>query len=146
MRRKRETDFQFVRSNERFIPTLQGVVANADGQIRNVVTGNVLTPYLNTQRRFAVKAGGRTREIAPLVYSAWHRPCPKGNHVHHVGCDPRENRADNLECLSPDVHKQRHRVDGPCPPQKRAGRKRDARSPRHPRFKVGQKGNGEGKA
>lgn len=63
---------------------------------------------------FSPHHADRLRGIEDLHREIWKHErgdIPPGWHVHHIDTDAGNNVTDNLECLPPEVHHERHRAD-----------------------------------
>ena len=59
------------------------------------------TPTFHTQGYFAL---GRRRLMHRVVAQCWLPDFSPEKHVHHINGDKTDNRADNLECVTPKEH------------------------------------------
>lgn len=50
-----------------------------------------------------------TKFLHRAVWESVHGNIPKGFHIHHVDGDTRNNAIENLECINPKDHAQRHK-------------------------------------
>ena len=61
-------------------------------------------PYTPPTRKDGYPQCGRQRLLHRVVASVWLRPIRKGEHVHHINHDKKDNRAENLEIISQIEH------------------------------------------
>lgn len=65
----------------------------------------------NGYKTFVDKTTGRSHFVHRRVAEKAFGPIPPGYHVHHKDHDKHNNRASNLEILSPSEHAKKHRRD-----------------------------------
>lgn len=52
-----------------------------------------------------------TKKLHRVVWEDHHGPIPTGSHIHHIDGDRANNTIENLECITPKEHRQRHKMD-----------------------------------
>lgn len=92
------------------IPGYPMYCVNRSGEILSVRTGKVLIPFGNyTNEYLNVRLSGQCVYVHRIVALTF-IPNPEGKpQVHHIDNDPRNNKADNLEWVTPGEHAKRHK-------------------------------------
>ena len=63
-----------------------------------------LEPYTPTKHNFGYLSAGRQRLVHRMIATCWLVKPANANHVHHKNHDKTDNRADNLEWVTPKLH------------------------------------------
>ena len=61
--------------------------------------------YLSVERDHKKRKGPKGLHVAVFEFYSG-KEVPKGYHIHHKDCNPRNNYFDNLECLLATVHRK----------------------------------------
>lgn len=92
--------------------------ANRLGEVRNVITGEVLKPFARRNsnslylRLYKTVGTATERSVASIVWAAFYKRWPTDSYVCHADGDVRNNAIDNLFLGSrSDVAKTRRRMD-----------------------------------
>jgi HNH endonuclease len=79
---------------------------------------------VSKQRHITVRVGGKTYLLHRLLWEMFNGSIPVGHVIHHIDGDAKNNRIENLACMTHAEHVRLHREkDGALPPSQK-GRKR----------------------
>lgn len=93
----------------RKIKNADGYSVSNQGEVRNDVTGHILTPYGSKGLYVGVQLGRRNYHRVHRIVAETFIPNPENKpQVNHKDGNKRNNRADNLEWVTPSEN-QRHR-------------------------------------
>ena len=90
-------------------------MASNMGNVKNKKTGRILKqslhsglkiPYLHLYQ----KPKAKNQFTSVIIWEAFNGKKPEKSEIHHIDFNKLNNKLENLECLTPSQHRQKHRL------------------------------------